>query len=226
MSFEHQVTAKVDHGHAALAKDLIQTVAIIEQTLGRLGHFCLNGTIVPERKGAVQPAYSPVKMVAMFDRVRRLFTLPVLIGTVAVFSLTLAVALFLVFSAFPRETATPAPPEIVVIPPHTSTPRIPTAAPTIVPATDLGIPPSPLPGQIGIGAYVQIYGTEGAALNIRADPTLGDNVLFLAYDAEVFSIGDGPVDADGFTWWYLVTPVDNSRAGWAASNFLTVITEP
>jgi hypothetical protein len=92
------------------------------------------------------------------------------------------------------------------------------------PTSDL--PPSPLPGMIGFGSYVQIFGTEGSGLNIRVSPGLGSDVVFLAYDSEVFVVGDGPVDVDGISWWYLVTPVDDTRAGWAAANYLSVVQNP
>jgi hypothetical protein len=83
-----------------------------------------------------------------------------------------------------------------------------------------------MPGMIGVGAYVQITGTEGSALNIRREPGLSSEVIFLAYDAEVFEVREGPMEVDGFTWWYLVTPVDEARSGWAAANYLTVVPNP
>ena len=49
---------------------------------------------------------------------------------------------------------------------------------------------------------------------------------FLAFDAEVFLITEGPRDADGYTWWYLTASYDTARAGWAAQDFLTVIPSP
>jgi len=79
-------------------------------------------------------------------------------------------------------------------------------------------------GQIYIGGYVEISGTEGAGLRLRADPGLDKSLLSLGYDSEVYKVEDGPKEADGITWWYLVAPYDNSRCGWAASNFLAVVT--
>jgi len=77
-----------------------------------------------------------------------------------------------------------------------------------------------------MGSFVQIMGTEGVGLNIRSAPGLNSEVQFLGYDAEVFEVRDGPVEADGLTWWYLVTPVDASRAGWAAASYLSVVANP
>ena len=45
-------------------------------------------------------------------------------------------------------------------------------------------------------------------------------------DAEVFMVRDGPQTADGYTWWYLVAPYDETRAGWAAADFLVVVPSP
>jgi hypothetical protein len=55
---------------------------------------------------------------------------------------------------------------------------------------------------------------------------LNSNPVFLGFDSEVFIIQDGPRSVDGYTWWYLVTPLDQSRAGWAAADFLTYIPPP
>ncbi len=112
------------------------------------------------------------------------------------------------------------------------------AALTVLPAPTGTSTPSPTPpvtltastlsgGEgIVIGAYVQISGTEGQGLRLRAAPGLDGALLFLGYDAEVYQVRDGPRQADGYTWWYLVAPYDETRAGWAAADFLTVIATP
>jgi hypothetical protein len=73
---------------------------------------------------------------------------------------------------------------------------------------------------------VQITGTNGEGLRIRSEPGLNSNPVFLGFDSEVFIVQDGPRSVDGYTWWYLVTPLDQSRAGWAAADFLTYIPPP
>lgn len=117
-------------------------------------------------------------------------------------------------------------PVVQVIDGFTSTPYVPTETPTIVPTSTENLPPSPLPNMIGLGSTVQIFGTDGEGLNIRIKPGLGTDIVFLAYDSEIFEIGDGPEVRNDITWWYLVTPVDSSRAGWAASNYLTLVANP
>ena len=113
---------------------------------------------------------------------------------------------------------------LTVIPAPSGTP-IPAPTPTWDP--NLPTPTSvAAPGEITIGSYVQIKGTEGQGLHIRSAPGLSSDQLFLGYDAEVFLVKDGPRQADGYAWYYLVAPYDTTRAGWAASTFLNIIPPP
>jgi hypothetical protein len=79
---------------------------------------------------------------------------------------------------------------------------------------------------IGVGSSVQISGTEGSGLNIRENPGVATQVLFVALESEVFEVVEGPVEQDGLTWWRLITPMDAARSGWAASNYLTLVSNP
>ncbi len=88
------------------------------------------------------------------------------------------------------------------------------------------MPPSPPPGQIVRGVYVQVSDTGGAGLRLRDQPGLSSSVLLLASEAEVFRVDDGPREIDGYTWWYLVGPFDENRKGWAVSNFLKFVQNP
>jgi hypothetical protein len=115
-----------------------------------------------------------------------------------------------------------APAYLTVIPAPTSTPFVPTPTPDPNQQTT----PSPAPGSIYVGGYAQITGTGGDGLRLRAAPGLNAEPLFLGYDSEVFQVEDGPQQADGYTWWYLVALYDKSRAGWAAANFLGYIPSP
>ena len=110
------------------------------------------------------------------------------------------------------------PADLTIIPPSTATP-LPSATP--LPAGTA----TPI-GQIGIGAYVQITGTEGAGLRIRLEPGQGGDTVFLGEEAETFLVKDGPRQADGYTWWYLVAPYDETRAGWAAADYLAAVPPP
>ena len=76
----------------------------------------------------------------------------------------------------------PVPADVTVIAAPTGTsgaPPTPTIDPFATPTSPAGI---------AIGNYVQITGTEGQGLRIRAEPGLGGEFQFLAYDAEVFVI--------------------------------------
>jgi hypothetical protein len=113
------------------------------------------------------------------------------------------------------------PADLTIIPGPSSTPS---PMPTVDPAL-LGTPTA-APGEIAVGSYVQITGTGGDGLRMRSDPGLSSELLFLGYDSEVFQVKNGPEQADGYTWWYLVAPYDETRAGWAAADYLAVIPPP
>jgi hypothetical protein len=114
----------------------------------------------------------------------------------------------------------------------------PTAVMTVIPAptltpTEPGTPeptatltPNPAEaGGIAVGMYVQISGTNGEGLRLRSGPGTDQAPRGLGYDSEVFQVKDGPRQSGDYYWWYLVSPTDPNRAGWAASNFLTVLAE-
>jgi hypothetical protein len=124
----------------------------------------------------------------------------------------------------PRETDPGfAPAALTVLPAPTSTPFA-TLTPTFDP-NSIFTPTIPA-DVIVVGSYVQISGTEGQGLRLRSAPGLTTTLLFLGEESEVFHVEDGPAEADGYIWWYLVAPYDTTRAGWAASEFLTVVPPP
>jgi len=113
---------------------------------------------------------------------------------------------------------------IVNAPTATSIP--PTAAPTSAPSPTSAIPPLPADGNLSMGAFVQISGTGGDGLRIRSEASLQGTVQTLGMESEVFQVTDGPREADGYTWWYLTAPYDETRRGWAVANYLQVIQNP
>jgi len=83
-----------------------------------------------------------------------------------------------------------------------------------------------LPGTIALNTYVQITGTGGDGLRLRASPGLASDPLFFGNESEVFLVTGGPEQADGYTWWYLTAPYDQTRAGWAVASFLAFVSSP
>ena len=104
--------------------------------------------------------------------------------------------------------------------------RVPRPSPTSTPAptqppepTATAIPSGP-PGSIGPGDLVEVFGTSGGGVRLRSSASLEGLVNGLGMDSDVFQIEDGPVEAEGHTWWYLVNPYDTSRQGWAVAEYL------
>jgi hypothetical protein len=111
--------------------------------------------------------------------------------------------------------------ELTVLPYYTSTPSVSLDRPT---PTETGVPAgTPDPGEIvyfSIGELVEIYGTEGDGLRLRNSPGLDATINVLALENEVFEVRGGPQEADGYVWWFLINPYDNTVQGWSVGNFL------
>jgi hypothetical protein len=154
--------------------------------------------------------------------VRDLINKWVILGALALAGLLLlitAIAIGLTSARRPADVGF-VPADVTVIPAPTGTSGAP-PTPTIDPFAT-----ATSPAGLATGNYVQISGTEGQGLRIRAQPGLGGEFQFLAYDSEVFILQDGPREVDGYVWWYLVAPYDETRVGWAAADFLSYIPEP
>jgi hypothetical protein len=109
---------------------------------------------------------------------------------------------------------------IIPLPSPGAQPSTPTVDPRLLGSA------TPPPGQIAVNAYVQITGTGGDGLRIRSAAGLNSDTVFTGGESETFVVKDGPQQADGYTWWYLVAPYDSTRAGWAAADFLAVVPPP
>lgn len=116
----------------------------------------------------------------------------------------------------------------------TSTP--PAAGPTVAPQGGI-TPTSPAgstapPGSattaapsvpIALGLTIQVSGTEGDGLTVRQGPGKDFTSVFVANEGDKFVVKDGPRQANGFTWWYIVDPADQNRFGWAVQDFMRVV---
>ena len=112
----------------------------------------------------------------------------------------------------------PATPELVRVAAPTPTP---TPLPTLAVAT--AAPTSgdgASGGTIVVGDLVEVNGTGGDGVRLRADPDLQAAIHGLGMDSDVFQVTDGPVEAAGHIWWKLVNPYDSAQQGWAVAEFL------
>ena len=162
------------------------------------------------------------------NKVIKFFTDPWLVFGAIGFGVLLLVATLLLLNW----TRTPQAPSleqtamITIIPLSTATDLPPTITPTPeTPPESTGLP-NPPAGDVAIGAYVQVTGTGGEGLRLREGPGLDRQVRILAAEEELFLVVDGPQQVDNYTWWYLEGPNDNTRHGWAVSNFVRVVQNP
>lgn len=95
------------------------------------------------------------------------------------------------------------------------------AGPSLLP-TPIPSPSLP-PGDFQIGATVHVVGVGASGLNVRPEPGIGGNARFLAYDDDEFVLIEGPQTVNSLEWWRIEDPDDASRYGWAARQFLTVV---
>ncbi|MEP0804558.1 MAG: hypothetical protein HRF47_03670 [Chloroflexota bacterium] len=153
---------------------------------------------------------------------RQLFNKWVILGAFSLAGLLLLITVLSIGWTNPPQS-----PDVGFAPAHLTIIAAPTATPNVTPTATLDpFAPSSTPTGLAVGGYAQITGTGGDGLRIRAAPGLTGEPVFLGLDSEVFLVKDGPREADGYVWWYIVAPYDENRAGWAAADFLTFIPAP
>lgn len=155
----------------------------------------------------------------MTDPKRWLFWVMVgsLIGLVFAI-LLLAAGVFTRGSTYAAPIASPV--LTIVLPPTaTATSFIPTTTP-VPTETPTPVPPPIAEEGIGIGALVEITGTAGDGLRLREQPSLDGKIAFLGLENEVFEVREGPIEGDGYVWWYLSNPYNAEKEGWAVANYL------
>jgi hypothetical protein len=81
--------------------------------------------------------------------------------------------------------------------------------------------PTPIP--IAVGIQIAVEGVDENMLNVRQAPGISNAIVFRAEEESIFTITEGPMQADGFTWWRLQDPADATRTGWAVANYLRVL---
>ncbi len=149
----------------------------------------------------------------------------VLLGAVGLALISFIILFTLLWVSKPEQTTVDQGTAIVImIPAPSPTPLV--SAPTTIPTPGSDPADTIQSGDIKIGSYVQVTGTAGTGLRLRVEPSLNSEIRLLGSEAEVFEIQDGPRQAEGYTWWYLVGPYDDARHGWAVQDYLVVIQTP
>ena len=148
------------------------------------------------------------------------------IGALILGGISFVSLLILINSSKPPRTQVGAVTAALTVVPSLSGTVTPTVSEEIISTSIVAETPSLEPGVIGENAFVQVSGTDGDGLRLRQGPGLEHEMQFLGLDGELFQIGDGPVNADGYIWWYVVGSYDETRQGWAAADFLAVVPSP
>jgi hypothetical protein len=180
----------------------------------------------PIRYRYIERPATPSRLRQIWQAIRPLLTWRVLAGAFVVACFLLMFGLGVAWLTRPPTTQTVVATAVLqVIHAATSTP---TGSPAsaggpAAPGEDL---PTPPPGVIAPGAYVQVTGTGGDGLRLRDAAGLNGKVILVGSEAEVFRVQEGPQELDGYTWWYLVGPFDDQRRGWAVVNYLQVVQKP
>jgi len=163
----------------------------------------------------------------MFKILRTLLNIKVILGAIVFGVGVFAVLVGILWTSKAKSiTQVPATAILNIIEAPTETPLSPitTQTPTPSPTTSQQVPPPS--GDIAIGNYVQVSGTGGDGLRLHNTAGVSSKVNHIAIEAELFLVKDGPVDADGYTWWELQDPYTDSVVGWGVGNYLIVVQNP
>lgn len=164
---------------------------------------------------AARPPQKPIVLGMGRDRLILLGAIVILLATVIGGSVWLAMRNSAANQpvVVPTATLAPQPSPTGFGDPTSTVPPAPTA-------TALPVPPA---GTIGINGWVK----PTSNVKLRDAPTTGGKALLTLTTDQTAHVVDGPVDANGYTWWKVdhYDPSDPTAAGWCAGEFLTA-TEP
>ena len=82
-------------------------------------------------------------------------------------------------------------------------------------------PNAPAPAGLGSGSQVKVSGTDGFGVNMREGSGVTFGIVETIADETTLEIIDGPVEADGYTWWQV--RIEDGREGWVVQDFITQI---
>jgi len=103
-------------------------------------------------------------------------------------------------------TGTGQPPIIVTTPPA--------GASTQPPGTEN---PPETGGELAIGGTAVVANSGGTGVNFRAEPSTDSDVIDVLLDGTSLTILDGPVSAEGYTWWQVES---DSGTGWLVQDYM------
>jgi hypothetical protein len=161
------------------------------------------------------------------NSVRSLFNIKVILGGIIFAVSIFAIFVIMLWSAKANYNPhIPATAILNVIKAPTATAIAPAQSPTpsTTPVSSQQAPPPG--GDIAIGNYVQVNGTGGSGLRLHKSAGVASEAQYVAIDSEVFMVKDGPIEADGYVWWFLQDPYTENAAGWGVSNYLVVVKNP
>jgi len=116
--------------------------------------------------------------------------------------------------------------KVIEAPTQTPLGRVPTPTPTSLPSSSQEAPTPMGDINIKVGNYVQVNGTGGDGLRLHSSASVSSKVNYVAIEAEVSVVKDGPTDADGYVWWKLEDPYTDNAVGWGVANYLRVVHNP
>ena len=147
----------------------------------------------------------------------------VIVGSVLIASILLAVSFLAAGRLTPSDLSIYSGEAVLtVIPVPTYTP---TPLPTQPEFPDDDPTTEPVVG-VQVNGFVQIQGTEGEGLRLRSDPSLDGEIVYIGLEGEIFLVIGGPEEQDGYLWWLLAAPLNESLQGWAVSNYLEPAQSP
>lgn len=82
------------------------------------------------------------------------------------------------------------------------------------------------PGDFALNATIKVVGVGEAGLNVRSTPGTDGAVKFRGQEDEQFILKEAPQTANGIEWWFIQSASDPNRSGWAARQYLEVVSAP
>ena len=163
----------------------------------------------------------------MFKILRKNLNIKVILGAV-IFAGGLFLILVAILWSVKAKSITQVPSTAIlsIIEAPTETPLAPMSTPTQIEKPTSSQQAPPPSGDIVIGDYVQVSGTGGDGLRLHNSAGVSSEVRYIAIEAEVFIVKDGPIDVDGYLWWLLQDPYTDNAVGWGVGNYLVIVQNP